>query len=518
MIDKTLVSMTARVLSLAYALGVFSVLYSLTNFYADSLFHDIGLHGFSTTHSLWAKQIYQLDIATDSMVPFIPTMIVPYSWSFIVFCASFFIVKTPKQLSLLTRRLILATLFGCLIFYLFPARFTFERPEVAGWTRFGYEFLSLTDKPYNQLPSLHVAYAILLGTSLWRTSKSILWHMGVLCVCSLIIISTIFTYQHHLLDVAGGLVLAVVVIVIANKLQSNLVLKYLTIAIAGFLIFSVVGYKVGYTFMINHNSIAIELLGYLVSLYWLISFLAVAWAYQYPNQSRDKRWFKKNSQGRLQRRTWLAFAPLLSGYYMMWYIGQRCEQCRRQDHELNYLDIATYHNTSSKFDRSSYSSLATAKLFEFSNQNINAHSAFLNVPKIIVIDCALEANSHVESLKKAVGTETQIEYLYFPLLDLQSFLVIEPQNFIELFKSIDSSLESNHWTLQAHNSQIVINFHCIMGFSRSVALHVLFLIYRGHLSADNYMAWIGEHYPRAHIDAHYLPESVAKNITLSRRS
>ncbi|WP_351061841.1 hypothetical protein, partial [Psychrobacter sp. TB20-MNA-CIBAN-0197] len=45
-------------------------------------------------------------------------------------------------------------------------------------------------------------------------------------------------------------------------------------------------------------------------------------AYQHPNQTRDKRWFAKDKQGRLRLSTWLIFAPLLLGYRLMWYVGQ----------------------------------------------------------------------------------------------------------------------------------------------------------------------------------------------------
>ncbi|WP_114701948.1 phosphatase PAP2 family protein [Psychrobacter proteolyticus] len=149
-------------------------------------------------------------------------MIVPYSWSLVLFVVSFFLVRTSTQLSLLTYRLILATVFACLIFYFYPARFSFHRLITDDWTQFGYQFLQLVDKPFNQLPSLHVSYAILLGVSLWDVAESkkrwgsMLYRLLLLGICSSIALSTVLTYQHHLLDMFGGIVLAVSVLILSN--------------------------------------------------------------------------------------------------------------------------------------------------------------------------------------------------------------------------------------------------------------------------------------------------------------
>lgn len=51
-----------------------------------------------------------------------------------------------------------------------------------------------------------------------------------------------------------------------------------------------------------------------------------------------------------------------------------------------------------------------------------------------------------------------------------------------------------------------------MGLSRSVALHALYLIYRGHLTTDNYVTWINEQYPKAHINDSYLPKSLVDKV------
>lgn len=528
-------SMKSRCLSLACAFGIFAILYSLTNVYAQALLYDFQFSELSSMNSVWPKKVYNLTTPVDAAIPFIPLMIVPYSWSIMLFCASFFMVKTPAQLSLLTRKLILATLFACFIFYIFPAKFTFERPTVLGWAHYGYQFLHITDKPFNQLPSLHVAYAVLLGTCLWQLSKSVLYRLALCCICSLIIVSTVLTYQHHLLDIAGGLLLAVSVLIMTYKLRNNFVLKYLAVAISGFLILSIAG------FMLNRSiaSITFEWLYSLIAMYWMLSFFGLAWAYQYPNQSRDKRWFAKDKQGRLRLSTWLRFMPLLLSYWLMWYVGQRYQSTqhnRSNTRSLSHIDMDSKY----KIADSVYA-VATPKLFGLSQMSDRQYLCFSNFATIIVIDSAVETNSHGFSLKKALSTHVQaqkldvnnssplydphppfiavhIEYLYFPLLDLQSLKEVDAQNFIQLFKEIDTlaALDrvSDITIEQLLSDRVLINFQCVMGLSRSVALHTLYLIYRGKLTANNYVAWIDEQYPNAHINDYYLPKLLVNKIEI----
>ena len=529
-------SMKSRWISLACAFGIFAILYSLTNLYAQTLLYDIQFSELSSINSVWPKKVYNLATPIDVAIPFIPPMIVPYSWSIMLFCAGFFMVKTPAQLFLLTRKLILATLFACFIFYVFPAKFTFERPIVLGWMRYGYQFLHITDKPFNQFPSLHVAYAVLLGTSLWQLSKSTLYRLALCCICSLIIVSTVLTYQHHLLDIAGGLLLAALVFIMSNNVRNNLVLKYLAVAILGFLILSIAG------FMLNRHvtSLTFEWLYSFIATYWMLSFFGLAWMYQYPNQSRDKRWFAKNKQGCLRLSTWLRFMPLLLGYWLMWYVGQRYPFTQYKQSNARSL---SHSDMDSKYEiMDSIYAVATPKLFGLSQMSDRQYLYFSNFATIIVIDSAVEINSHSFSLKKALSTHTQaqkldvnnngslpcdphspfiavhIKYLYFPLLDLQSLREVDAQNFIQLFKEIDTLAAMNstsYITIKPLPSNMVlINFQCVMGLSRSVALHTLYLIYRGKLTSDNYVTWINEQYPKAHINDYYLPKLLVTKIEI----
>jgi membrane-associated phospholipid phosphatase len=90
-----------------------------------------------------------------------------------------------------------------IIFILFPT--TYPRP--AGNTGYPlFEFLRFFDSPTNCFPSLHVAIPIFLALAIWRNGKKI--GIFFLLWAILLAISTLTTKQHYLLDVFGGILTA----------------------------------------------------------------------------------------------------------------------------------------------------------------------------------------------------------------------------------------------------------------------------------------------------------------------
>jgi predicted protein tyrosine phosphatase len=141
-------------------------------------------------------------------IPFVPAMIVPYWTLNLFFMGSFFVCATLAELKVLRTRIGLAILIACSCFLLFPLKLAFPRPEVDGFFGLLFEALRSFDKPYNLSPSLHVA----LRTLVWpvfvpRTSGAFNLLLRVWFV--LIGVSTIFTYQHQVIDVATGWLLAI---------------------------------------------------------------------------------------------------------------------------------------------------------------------------------------------------------------------------------------------------------------------------------------------------------------------
>lgn len=485
--------------------------------------------------------IHNLATPFDSIIPFIPAMIVPYSWSLILFVVSFFLVRTSTQLSLLSYRLILATIFACLIFYFYPASFSFNQVIPDDWTQFGYQFLQLVDKPFNQLPSLHVSYAILLGVSLWDVAESEkLWVSAVYQllltgICTLIALSTVLTYQHHMLDMLGGAVLAVAVLVLSSRIRNALVIKCLALGSIGFLLIAIGGFYLANMSMIVSE--VVENLAIIIASYWLISFTMLACAYQQAKSIRDTRWFQKSNSGRLTVYTWMKFAPIIIIYNGMSFLGQWYFKVasRGQIHLLTPYAIN---------DRVKV--VASPRL---RRTDLHSHLAYwlfgcyaLECPQspekqpssvhyqIIVIDLAAEISSHICHLEVAANgiTKMPVHYLYLPLLDLQPLSDVLLKDYIDLFKRLEALTQSAETrAITANNesrvegSQVkddqtedslttIINFHCVMGLSRSIGVQVLYLLYCGTLTIHNYQSWIEQHYPHAHLTDTYLPQPLVE--------
>ncbi|MGE6473990.1 phosphatase PAP2 family protein [Psychrobacter sp. NPDC078631] len=531
-------SKSTRFRHLALALAIFYLLYNLTTFYSVSLY------------KLYPSKVHNLATPFDSIIPFIPAMIVPYSWSLILFVASFFLVRTSAQLSLLTYRLILATIFACLVFYFYPARFSFSRPIPDDWTQFGYQFLQLMDKPFNQLPSLHVSYAMLLGVSLWDVVASrkrwisAAYRLLLTGICTLIALSTVLTYQHHLLDMLGGVVLAVTVFILSNRIRNALVIKHLTLGVIGFLLIAIAGF-----YFANMSMIASKVVGNLaiiIAAYWLISFTMLACAYQQDKPILDTRWFQKSSNGRLTLHTWIKFAPIIIIYNGMSFLGQWYFKVFSKSQKYPLTPYAINGKVkvvaSPRLMQTDLSSHLTYWLFGSSSLEwlspLESNRPAVRY-QIIVVDLAAEISTHAHNLRIAANgiMNTTVHYLYLPLLDLQPLNDVLLQDYINLFKQIDALIQSAETqAITANNeswvegSQVkdslitLINFHCVMGLSRSIGVQVLYLLYCGTLTVYNYRSWIELHYPHAHLKDAYLPQSLVeamatyKSVTYSTAS
>lgn len=105
----------------------------------------------------------------------------------------------------------MAILIAGACFLLFPLKFSFDRPQMSGWLGAVFDSFRKMDKPFNEMPSLHIALRTILAGVYARHTKG-----AVRCLLlvwfSLIGFSTVFTYQHHVMDVAGGFLLGILCI------------------------------------------------------------------------------------------------------------------------------------------------------------------------------------------------------------------------------------------------------------------------------------------------------------------
>jgi len=142
-------------------------------------------------------------------IPFVPAMIVPY-WSIdLLFVGAFFLCSSRTELDALGKRIAAAILIAGACFLAMPLRLGFPRPEVSDFCGALFNALRGFDQPYNLCPSLHMALRTILAYAYARHMRGaprVATHVWF----SIVGFSTVLTYQHHVVDVAGGFVLAAV--------------------------------------------------------------------------------------------------------------------------------------------------------------------------------------------------------------------------------------------------------------------------------------------------------------------
>jgi protein-tyrosine phosphatase/membrane-associated phospholipid phosphatase len=177
----------------AFLSMLFLTVYGGCNWLADQRTH-VGVWYFD-----WERQL-----------PFWPAMIVPYLSIDAFFIVAPFLCRDRDELRLYARRISAAVVIAGVCFLLMPLRYAFERPVIDGWLGTLFHVFTSLDRPFNLFPSLHVTLAVILADGYWRHTKGI----PRLLVASWFVLigaSTVLTYQHHVIDVAGGLALATVV-------------------------------------------------------------------------------------------------------------------------------------------------------------------------------------------------------------------------------------------------------------------------------------------------------------------
>jgi protein-tyrosine phosphatase len=143
----------------------------------------------------------------ERTVPFVPFFILPYMSIDLFFVLAPFLCRTNRELSVLAKRIALAIIAGGICFLLFPMRFAFSRPHVDGWLGALFDWFRGMDAPYNLLPSLHAALTLILLDIYFRHTRGFV-RIATMIWFVLIALSPVLTYQHHLVDILGGVVLA----------------------------------------------------------------------------------------------------------------------------------------------------------------------------------------------------------------------------------------------------------------------------------------------------------------------
>ncbi|WDV47295.1 phosphatase PAP2 family protein [Clostridiaceae bacterium M8S5] len=153
----------------------------------------------------------------DYYIPFIKYTIIPYNiWYVYIWAGLLFVLYKNKDIFFIhAKTTIIAKLICIIIFIVFPT-YTI-RPEITGTDVFS-RMVMLTytsDNPVNALPSLHVLQSVLTHIAISKVCKrNDKVAIGSFIIAGSIILSTMFTKQHSLLDVVAGMTVGTIAVVI----------------------------------------------------------------------------------------------------------------------------------------------------------------------------------------------------------------------------------------------------------------------------------------------------------------
>ncbi len=240
-------------------------------------------------------------------IPFISAFIVPYMSSDLMFVIAFFLPYTRLDLRILAARVLFIVMGSVGLFVLFPLQFSFEKPPIESFT-FLFGLLE-ADLPYNQAPSLHIAFAIVLWASMRKYIHSLWLRIFLAIWLWLIALSTLFVYQHHFIDLPTGALLGLLAVYVLRADRPSLLTTSFTTPRS---------LKMGLYYLVA-STIFMVLAFALPSLKWMflwlfISLFSVSVIYAFGLNT-----LLAGKEGKAKLWQWILFAPYFVGNYISWH-------------------------------------------------------------------------------------------------------------------------------------------------------------------------------------------------------
>lgn len=235
-------------------------------------------------------------------IPFVPSFIIPYMSSDVMFCIAFLLPQSRLELRILALRVLFIVAISVIIFTVFPLQFGFEKPHSDEY-QWLFGLLS-ADLPYNQLPSLHISFAIVLWMSMRSHLKNVFLKYAVVLWLWLIALSTLLVYQHHFIDLPTGALMGVLAIALIRS-NNPLLEKFTTPR----------SLKVGLYYLGAAVAFLVVAFAYhsLIALWLFLSMASVAIVYAFGFNHLIAG---ENSTASLWQ--WIVFAPYFIGTNLSW--------------------------------------------------------------------------------------------------------------------------------------------------------------------------------------------------------
>jgi hypothetical protein len=146
------------------------------------------------------------------VIPYVPLLIVPYMSIDLFFFLAPFLCRDERERGVFARRVVFSILVAAAFFLLLPLKLAWpERPSVGGCFGDLVERSCtapfLMEYPHNLFPALHITLCLILADLYGRYTHGVV-RIALQTWFFLIGVSTVLTWQHHLVDVAGGIMLA----------------------------------------------------------------------------------------------------------------------------------------------------------------------------------------------------------------------------------------------------------------------------------------------------------------------
>lgn len=147
----------------------------------------------------------EIAFAWERHIPFIASSIVPYCALNILCGWAIFLCRSHAEQRHLLRQILAAQCVAVACFVLFPLQMSWQKPPTSGFSGSLFATVALLDAPYNQAPSLHIILAMIVGAFYWRRFQAAWARKLTVIGFTLIGVSVLTTWQHHLIDVILGI-------------------------------------------------------------------------------------------------------------------------------------------------------------------------------------------------------------------------------------------------------------------------------------------------------------------------
>jgi len=185
--------------------------------------------GVSVGLSIWFLLVYGASLAItagrasvpsfyfgwETSIPFVAGTIIPYLSIDLFFVTAPLLTKSHHALRRYALRVSVAIAIAGLCFLLLPLRFAFDRPAVPGAIGFVFQQFQRADLPFNQFPSLHIALLLIVGDVFVRSTRGPL-RIGLLIWFAVIAVSPALVFQHHVIDLVGGVALGLICLTLVD--------------------------------------------------------------------------------------------------------------------------------------------------------------------------------------------------------------------------------------------------------------------------------------------------------------